>query len=79
MTPDHFRACLDQIGWSQRSLAAMLQIDERQVRRMAAGAAIPEPIATWLDTLARFHESHPPPARPARSGDAPTAGIVLAT
>jgi hypothetical protein len=73
MTPDRFRACLDQVNWTQRGLAALLQADERQVRRWAAGAAIPEPIAAWLETLARFHEQHPPPARQAASRSLPTA------
>jgi ribosome-binding protein aMBF1 (putative translation factor) len=61
MTPDQFRACLDLIGWSQRGLAARLQMDERQVRRWAAGADIPRPIAAWLEDLALFHERHPAP------------------
>jgi len=61
MTPDRFRACLDQIGWSQRGLAARLQMDERQVRRWTAGADIPRPIAAWLETLAQAHERHPAP------------------
>jgi hypothetical protein len=62
VTADRFRACLDALSWSGRGLAALLDMDERQVRRWASGQySIPEPIADWLDTLARFHESHPAP------------------
>ena len=63
MTPDRFRICLALIGWSGRKLADMLQMDERQVRRWAAGADIPPRVATWLETLAKHHERHPPPER----------------
>ena len=62
MTADRFRACLDALSWSGRGLAALLNVDERQVRRWASGQySIPDPIAAWLETLARFHESHPAP------------------
>ncbi len=61
MTPDHFRACLAALHWSQRGLAALLDIDERQIRRWATGATIPAPIAAWLDRLAQFHAKNPPP------------------
>ena len=64
MTPDRFRECLDFVGWSQRGFADYVRVDERQVRRWAAGQySIPEPIAAWLDMLARFHEAHPAPQR----------------
>ena len=61
MTPDRFRKCLALIGWSGRQLAAMLDMDERQVRRWAAGASIPIAVAGWLERLATCHESNPPP------------------
>lgn len=61
MTPDRFRECLTALHWSQRGLAALLDVDERQVRRWAAGATIPPPVAAWLELLAAFHERHPPP------------------
>lgn len=64
MTPSRLRECLELVGWSQRALADYVGINERQVRRWAAGAAIPEPIAAWIDTLAQFHEANPPPAAP---------------
>ncbi len=61
---DRFRECLAVLGWSQRGLAAMIGMDERQVRRWAAGeGVVPEDIATWLETLARVHEDNPPPRR----------------
>lgn len=74
MTPDRFRACLAALQWSQRGLADMLQMDERQVRRWAAGAAIPDAVATWLEQAERelvplqaavdaWTENNPPPVR----------------
>lgn len=62
MTPERFRDCLRALSWSQRGVAALLDVDERQVRRWATGHySIPEPIAAWLETLAKFHEAHPAP------------------
>lgn len=63
MTPDRFRECLAALDWSQRGFAALVRVDERQVRRWAAGATIPPAIAAWLEMLARFHETHPLPQR----------------
>lgn len=63
MTSDRFRECLALLHWSQRGLADALEMDERQVRRWAAGATIPRPIADWLEKLARYHERNPPPQR----------------
>jgi len=65
MTPTRFRACVHIIGWSLRQLAELLDVDPRQVRRWAAGATIPQPIAEWLECLAGFHVSHPPPSKKA--------------
>jgi DNA-binding transcriptional regulator YiaG len=65
MTPDRLRECLDAIGWSQRAFADYVAVNERQVRRWATGQyRIPNPIAAWIDTLARFHEAHPAPMAP---------------
>ncbi len=62
MTPDRFAACLHALDWSQRGLARSLGLHDSSVRRWASGRyPIPEPIAAWLDTLARFHETHPAP------------------
>ena len=61
MNADRFRECLALLCWSQRGLAAILDMDERQARRWAAGADIPETVAAWLDKLARFHDRHPAP------------------
>lgn len=64
MTPNRFRECLATLHWSQRGLAEILQMDERQVRRWASGDyAIPPRISDWLEKLARFHERNPPPER----------------
>ena len=61
MTTDRFRFCLAALNWSQRGLAALLGIDERQVRRWASGSSIPPSVAAWLELLAAFHEANPAP------------------
>ncbi len=62
MTPDRFHECLAALDWSQRGLAKLLGVHDGRTRRWASGRyPIPEPIAAWLDTLARFHEAHPAP------------------
>lgn len=62
MSPDRLRACLASLCWSQRGLAAVLRVNERQVRRWASGAyAPPARVAEWLERLASYHEAHPPP------------------
>jgi len=64
VTPDRFRERLRALDWSQRSLAALLDVDERQVRRWASGDyGAPDRIAEWLERLAHFHEENPPPTR----------------
>jgi transcriptional regulator with XRE-family HTH domain len=63
MTPDRFRECLALLRWSQRGLADALEMDERQVRRWAAGATVPPAVAAWLEKLAAIHAKHPPPGR----------------
>lgn len=65
MTPTRLRECLTLLDWSQRGVAALIQRDERQVRRWAAGqGAIPDYLATWLETLAAVHVANPPPEPP---------------
>lgn len=60
--PDRLRLALATIRWSQRTLAAALRRDEKQVRRWLEGAyQPPDDVLAWLDTLAAFHAAHPPP------------------
>jgi transcriptional regulator with XRE-family HTH domain len=62
MTSDQFRDCLEQIGWSQRGMAARLQIAEQQVRRWASGRyPIPPDVERWVAKLAKAHARNPPP------------------
>jgi hypothetical protein len=74
MTPDTFRTHLAALQWTQRGLADMIRIDERQVRRWAAGAAIPPHIAAWIERAAaelaphvqaidEWHAKNPPPPK----------------
>lgn len=61
---DRLRGALASIQWSQRQLAAMLQRDERQVRRWASGASyMPGDVLAWLEDLAACHRAMPPPKR----------------
>lgn len=62
MSPSRFRDCVAALGWTLRGLAAILQCDDRIIRRWASGDAdIPPSVATWLETLAKTHEALPPP------------------
>ena len=62
MTPTRLCEALAALYWSQRGLAAALDIDERQVRRWAAGAyPVPVRVAAWLEGMARYAELHPAP------------------
>ncbi|MQP67095.1 nuclease [Niveispirillum sp. SYP-B3756] len=64
MTPTHFRKCLDALHWSQREFAAIINRNDRQVRRWAAGQAeIPPEVAAWLERWAGRMHSDPPPSR----------------
>jgi transcriptional regulator with XRE-family HTH domain len=63
MTPAAFRAALASLRWTQRGLAAALGVDERQVRRWAAGATVPPPVAAWLVRAAAWMDRNPPPSR----------------
>ena len=63
MTPERFKECLDAIGWTGRELGRQLGIDERQVRRWAGSAGLPDRIGEWIEKLAQFHEANPPPRR----------------
>ncbi len=62
MTPKRFTQCLASLRWTQRGLAAILECDDRLVRRWASGEAdIPASVAAWLETLAQAHDAIPPP------------------
>lgn len=63
MSPDQFRAALASLRWSQRGLADVLGVDERQVRRWAAGATIPPAVAAWITKAAAWMDRNPPPSR----------------
>jgi hypothetical protein len=53
---------LSTLRWGPRTLAELLLVNERTVRRWIAGTAVcPDAIVAWLEDLARYHETHPPP------------------
>jgi hypothetical protein len=64
MTPERFKACLAVLQWSPATLSMVLDMDQRQTRRWGSTAPVPTAVAAWLETLAAFHEQHPPPAKP---------------
>jgi hypothetical protein len=63
MTPTRLHEILAALHWSQRDLADWSGYDERQVRRWAAGANIPLPVAAWLEQCMTWHKRNPPPKR----------------
>jgi transcriptional regulator with XRE-family HTH domain len=64
MDSDRFRWCLEELNWSQRGFARAMDIAFSTVQRWANGKNPVSPdIAAWLETLAVFHEAHPPPER----------------
>ena len=52
MTPADFRAALARAGLTQRGAARALDINERTVRRYAAGAPVPRVVWLALERLA---------------------------
>lgn len=67
MNATRFRACLAALDWSQHSVARLLDVNFVTVQRWAAGRQeIPPDIAAWIETLARCHETNPPPHRNSR-------------
>jgi hypothetical protein len=60
VTPDRFRKRLAALGWSGPGFADLLGMDQRQVRRWAAGQyAVPEPVVTWLKKTVGFPQPEP--------------------
>lgn len=50
MTPDRFAEIMDACCWSSRDLGAILDEDDRMIRRMRAGReAIPPSVASWME------------------------------
>lgn len=61
---------LESLHWSARELAAVLDIRYDSVLKWLAGRlSVPPPVLAWLEQLAAFHDTHPPPARPVKEGD----------
>ena len=56
------REYLEQLGWTQRGLAAVIGVHETRIRRMLNGSApMDELLLAWLAKLAKFHCKNPPP------------------
>ena len=63
MTKERLAHCLEVLGWSQRELAAKLDIDPKTVQRWARGARIDREVAVWLEGLVTAHMSLPAPEK----------------
>lgn len=62
MTPQRFQECLDQIGWTQRGLAARLKVHASTVQRWGLGHySLPQEVEHWLNRLAAAHVLFPAP------------------
>jgi hypothetical protein len=58
MTAARFGECLLLIRWTPINLASALQCDLSWIEALEADkAAVPTELATWMETLARCHES----------------------
>jgi plasmid maintenance system antidote protein VapI len=56
------KACLTQIGWTNRGLADRIGVHETRVRRILNGALPMDPeLLAWLRRLAEFHAKNPRP------------------
>ena len=72
MTPTRLREVLALLHWSQRGLADATGVDERQVRRWAAGdSPVPARIGAWLEKLVVYHTENPAPVRPESNNQKP--------
>jgi len=72
MTPQQFRACVDQLRWPQWRLAEDLGVPQLKVRKWSAGVeVVPEVVAVWIRDLAgRIEAAYalcPPPAVPRKA------------
>ena len=65
MTPARLAECLALLRWSRQGLAhALGYASDNSVRQwLCERSRVPDDVARWLETLARHHERHPPPAR----------------
>ncbi|MBR0663993.1 helix-turn-helix transcriptional regulator [Roseomonas hellenica] len=68
MTPDRLREIREMMGLSSRALAAVFGYAPTAGYEWESGRnAIPEPVAAWLENVARFWKANPPPQRSARA------------
>ena len=61
---DRLRSALDRLHWGGQSLATILGVNERTVRRWCAGQNdAPQAVLDWLDRLAAFVDANPAPTK----------------
>ncbi|AUX79852.1 MULTISPECIES: hypothetical protein [Sinorhizobium] len=64
MTPKRFAECLASLRWTTIDLTSALQCQLAWIEAMESGQAeIPEDLACWLESLAKFHEAAGIPIR----------------
>lgn len=62
MTPVRFSECLRSIRWTAIDIVNALQCDLAWIEALEIGEVpVPEDLARWLETIACFHASNPPP------------------
>ncbi|MBR0664428.1 helix-turn-helix transcriptional regulator [Roseomonas hellenica] len=66
MTPERLREIREMMGLSSRALAALFGYATSAGYEWERGRnAVPEPVAAWLEKVARFWKANPPPQRSA--------------
>ena len=59
---ERMKWALKVIGWPARELARRIHTHESSVRQMLRNKrAIPDPLAYWIEGLARMHQASPEP------------------
>ena len=62
MTPVRFVECLRFMRWTSIDIVNALQCDLAWIEALESGeVGIPDDVAAWLERLACFHLSNPPP------------------
>lgn len=64
MSPSRFLSILATLRWTIAAAATGCGYSRQYGHDWAKGARpVPAAVAAWLETLAAFHEAHPPPGR----------------
>jgi DNA-binding transcriptional regulator YiaG len=62
MTPERLKECRDILHWGPRAIAKQLGRHHSTIQQWDEGRVkIPQDVATWLETLVKFHVMFPAP------------------